>query len=236
MSRCTKMVDVGRRQFLRGGSIAAAGLATAAVLPAEQAKAAPANAQIDYPSNKLANFADLKVNEPIDIAYPDADSPGDLDQARPSPWTGGVGPDGDIVAYSVMCPHKGWHLSYNADDKTLQLPRSLHPFRLRGWRTADLGPCHAEPATVHAPRGRERRHLCRRRGRTDLRSPVQRAGVGRETMTYKRQIDRLPILPQAPPSHNVTCHYCIVGCGYKAYTWPIAIPKDTPGSNAWRAI
>ena len=20
---------------------------------------------------------------------------------------------------------------------------------------------------------------------------------------------------------NVTCHYCIVGCGYKAYTWPV---------------
>lgn len=40
-------------------------------------------------------------------------------------------------------------------------------------------------------------------------------------MAYKRQIDRLPIIPAAAKEHNVTCHYCIVGCGYKAYTWPM---------------
>ncbi|MBC7284684.1 arsenate reductase (azurin) large subunit [Hoeflea sp.] len=39
-------------------------------------------------------------------------------------------------------------------------------------------------------------------------------------MAYKRQIDRLPIPPKDARVHNVTCHYCIVGCGYKAYTWP----------------
>ena len=39
-------------------------------------------------------------------------------------------------------------------------------------------------------------------------------------MAYKRQIDRLPIPPRDAKVHNVTCHYCIVGCGYKAYTWP----------------
>ncbi len=40
-------------------------------------------------------------------------------------------------------------------------------------------------------------------------------------MTYKRQTDRLPIIPVDAKEHNVTCHYCIVGCGYKAYTWPM---------------
>jgi arsenite oxidase large subunit len=39
-------------------------------------------------------------------------------------------------------------------------------------------------------------------------------------MAYKRQIDRLPIIPADAKEFNVTCHYCIVGCGYKAYTWP----------------
>ena len=39
-------------------------------------------------------------------------------------------------------------------------------------------------------------------------------------MAYKRQIDRLPIPPKGAKVHNVTCHYCIVGCGYKAFTWP----------------
>ena len=40
-------------------------------------------------------------------------------------------------------------------------------------------------------------------------------------MAYKRHVDRLPIIPVDAKVHNVTCHYCIVGCGYKAYTWPV---------------
>ena len=40
-------------------------------------------------------------------------------------------------------------------------------------------------------------------------------------MAYKRQIDRLPIIPKDAKEFNVTCHYCIVGCGYKAYSWPV---------------
>ncbi len=49
-------------------------------------------------------------------------------------------------------------------------------------------------------------------------------------MAYKRQIDRLPIIPASAKVHNVTCHYCIVGCGYKAYTWPIN-KQGTTSSN-----
>ena len=40
-------------------------------------------------------------------------------------------------------------------------------------------------------------------------------------MAYKRHIDRLPIVPKDAKQFNVVCHYCIVGCGYHAYTWPI---------------
>jgi arsenite oxidase small subunit len=122
MKGCDKLVDVGRRQFLRGAGLATVGAATATVaLPTPEAKAATALARVTYPSNRLANVKDLKVNEPLDIAYPDADSPGvliKLGQAVP----GGVGPDGDVVAYSTLCPHKGWSLSYSAPDKTLNCP------------------------------------------------------------------------------------------------------------------
>ncbi|MBC7284685.1 arsenate reductase (azurin) small subunit [Hoeflea sp.] len=127
MSRCNKMVDLGRRHFLRGGAIAAAGAATAAVLPADQARAAPASALLDYPANRLGNVADLKVNEPVDITYPDADSPGILLKIG-QPVEGGVGPDGDIVAYSVLCPHKGWLMSYRAEDKSLNCPGHFSRF------------------------------------------------------------------------------------------------------------
>ena len=40
-------------------------------------------------------------------------------------------------------------------------------------------------------------------------------------MAYKRNIDRLPIPPKDATVHNVTCHFCIVGCGYKAYSWDL---------------
>ncbi|MDP3552534.1 arsenate reductase (azurin) large subunit [Methylocystis sp.] len=51
-------------------------------------------------------------------------------------------------------------------------------------------------------------------------------------MAYKRQIDRLPIVPRDAKEFNVVCHYCIVGCGYKAYTWPINKQGgDAPDKN-----
>lgn len=118
--KCYKLVDVGRRQFLRGGAVAAAGAAVSVVAPGE-AKAAPANAQVDYPSNRLGNIADLAVNEPMDIEYPDADSPGVMLKLGEA-VEGGVGPDGDIVAYSVLCPHRGWFLNYNGDDRSFNCP------------------------------------------------------------------------------------------------------------------
>jgi arsenite oxidase large subunit len=53
-------------------------------------------------------------------------------------------------------------------------------------------------------------------------------------MAYKRHIDRLPIIPADATKHNVTCHYCIVGCGYHAYTWPVNKQGGTaPEENAF---
>ncbi|SIN76530.1 arsenite oxidase small subunit [Vannielia litorea] len=118
--KCNRLVDAGRRQFLRGGLAGAAGAAAATVMSTQQAKA-QGLARVEYPPNRLANIADLVENEPLDITYPDDESPGvllKLGTAVP----GGVGPDGDIVAFSTLCPHKGWYLSYNAGDRTLNCP------------------------------------------------------------------------------------------------------------------
>jgi arsenite oxidase large subunit len=55
-------------------------------------------------------------------------------------------------------------------------------------------------------------------------------------MTYKRNIDRLPIPPKGASVHNVVCHYCIVGCGYKAYSWDVDHQGGTsPSQNAFGA-
>jgi arsenite oxidase small subunit len=82
MKRCRTLVDVGRRQFLRGTSIAAAGLAATATL-APRADAAPSLARVSYPSNRLGNVKDLEVNQPLDVSYPDADAPGVLLKLAP---------------------------------------------------------------------------------------------------------------------------------------------------------
>lgn len=118
--KCNRLVDTGRRQFLRGGLIGAAGAAASGMLPSDQAQASGL-ARVTYPANRLANISDLVVNEPLDIEYPDADSPGVLLKLGEA-VEGGVGPDGDIVAYSVLCPHKGWFLSYNDADRTFNCP------------------------------------------------------------------------------------------------------------------
>jgi arsenite oxidase large subunit len=55
-------------------------------------------------------------------------------------------------------------------------------------------------------------------------------------MAYKRNIDQLPIPPQDATVHNVTCHFCIVGCGYKAYSWDLNTQgTTTAGGNAFGA-
>jgi arsenite oxidase small subunit len=100
--------------------MAAAGAAAAAVTISE-AHAAPAPARVDYPSNKLANIRDLKVDEPLNVSYPDSDAPGvllKLGKRVPS----GAGADGDIVGFSTVCPHKGFPLAYNKTDRTLNCP------------------------------------------------------------------------------------------------------------------
>jgi len=120
MKSCPKMVDAGRRHFMTGAGFAAAGAVAASVAPSPS-KAAPAPARVDYPSNRLANLRDLTANEPLAVAYPDRDAPGVLLKLGKR-VAGGVGPDGDIVGFSTTCPHKGFPLSYNKADHSLNCP------------------------------------------------------------------------------------------------------------------
>jgi arsenite oxidase small subunit len=109
MKRCNRMVDVGRRQFLSGGATAAAAAVAAGAMPAPAA-ATPSLARVNYPSQRIGNVKDLKVDQPVQISYPDKDSPGVLLKLGRR-VEGGVGPDGDIVAFTTLCPHKGFTLN-----------------------------------------------------------------------------------------------------------------------------
>ncbi|PZQ12418.1 MAG: arsenate reductase (azurin) small subunit [Ancylobacter novellus] len=126
MKSCEKLVDAGRRRFLAGAGLAAAGGAAAAVMPTQAHAASPA-ALVKYPSNRLGNVSDLKPDEAFDVAYPDQDAPGVLLKLGKR-VEGGVGPDGDIVGFAALCPHKGFYMNYRPEDRTLNCPGHFSRF------------------------------------------------------------------------------------------------------------
>jgi len=99
--------------------MAAAGVAAATVAIPQGKAASPA--RLRYPSNRLANVSELKANEPLNVSYPDNDAPGVLLKLGKR-VANGVGPERDIVGFSTTCPHKGFPLSYNKSDRTLNCP------------------------------------------------------------------------------------------------------------------
>lgn len=122
MDGCDRLVAAGRRAFFARTAAAAAGIAVRGALPARaDSKREEALALIEYPRKWLVNLKDLKVDQPVSLAYPDDDSPGVLLKLG-TRVEGGAGPDGDIVAFSTLCPHKGYPLFYRADDRTLNCP------------------------------------------------------------------------------------------------------------------
>jgi arsenite oxidase small subunit len=122
MKRCDNLVEIGRRGFLSRAGLATAGAAFATMVPlTAQAATAPAAALVKYPPNKLANIKDLQADQPLNVTYPDNDAPGVLLKLGKT-VPGGVGPDGDIVGFSTVCPHRGFPLSYSAADRSLNCP------------------------------------------------------------------------------------------------------------------
>lgn len=114
----------GRRFFLKiaGTSAAAAG---AALVPGAANAASPrANVgatALPYPTTKVAKARGMQVNAPLSFNYPDASSPCvAIKTGKAVP--GGVGPEGDIVAYSILCTHMGCPVSYDAAAKTFKCP------------------------------------------------------------------------------------------------------------------
>ncbi len=119
MNGCDTLADARRRMFLTRAAATAVGGAVMTAVPPRMA--APALARVTYPSLHLGTLAALRFNEPKAVTYPDADSPGVLIKLGAA-VEGGVGPDGDIVAFSTQCPHKGFQLFYRPDDRTLSCP------------------------------------------------------------------------------------------------------------------
>ncbi|MBI1384370.1 MAG: arsenate reductase (azurin) small subunit [Rhizobiales bacterium] len=112
---------IGRRSFLKAGAFGlAAGLGAAAARPG-------AAANPTFPVTEIAAIADLEVGAEVVFEYPDENSPAVLLRLA-GPAEGGVGPNESIVAYSLLCTHKGCPVQFLADRQMLICPCHFSSF------------------------------------------------------------------------------------------------------------
>lgn len=110
-----------RREFFKRSAGVAAGTAAivGGVSAADAATAEAGRTTLPFKAKPLAQVAALAENAPVRFTYPDAASPCvliKLGKAVP----GGVGPDGDIVAYSTLCTHMGCPVTYEASTRVFK--------------------------------------------------------------------------------------------------------------------
>ncbi len=110
---------VSRRTFFKVSGATAASAAIAIPAAAEAAQAEAGRTTLPYPRKPVAKLGGLKVNAPVAFTYPDASSPcAMLKMGHRVP--GGVGPDGDVVAYSTLCTHMGCPIAYDAQARAFK--------------------------------------------------------------------------------------------------------------------
>ncbi len=117
-------LKLSRRLFLKSSSGAAA--AIGGVGAASAKSAAPAarpvgqtTTTLDYPKHSLGKTVGLPLDKAVAFNYPDGDSPC-MALRMGSPVPGGVGPNGDIVAFSSLCTHMGCQVAYDAGTRTFK--------------------------------------------------------------------------------------------------------------------
>jgi arsenite oxidase small subunit len=109
--------DESKREFLKLGISLSALLAVGGIAAVSRSISSPAattfGQQKTFPKVKVANLSDLVVNVPVFFNYPLDDEPNMLVKLG-SKASGGAGPDGDIVAFSLLCQHLGCVYSFIA--------------------------------------------------------------------------------------------------------------------------
>jgi arsenite oxidase small subunit len=111
--------SVSRRMFFKVSGASAAGVAIAAPGLAQAAQAEAGRTTLPYPRKAVGAASALKVNEPVAFMYPDESSPCAMVRMGRR-VQGGVGPDGDIVAFSTLCTHMGCPVAYDAQARSFK--------------------------------------------------------------------------------------------------------------------
>ena len=116
------MSKMNRRSFLKGsGAVAAIPLTGFSGGVLAKQSSANTGGSLDYPQTSIGNTDSLPVNKAISFNYPDGDSPcAMIRMGQEVP--GGIGPNKDIVAYSILCNHMGCPLVYAPETRTFKCP------------------------------------------------------------------------------------------------------------------
>jgi arsenite oxidase small subunit len=107
--------DESKREFLKVGLSLSVLLAVGGIAAVSRSISSPAattsGQPTTFPRVEVANLGDLVVNVPVFFNYPLDDEPNMLVKLGQKA-SGGVGPDGDIVAFSLLCQHLGCVYSF----------------------------------------------------------------------------------------------------------------------------
>ncbi len=117
------MPNMTRREFVYLGAATGAVLAAGAALPlailTRDAEGNAVGAAVFFPEKRVASLGDLEIGVPVMFDYPfegQASMLVKLGEQVPN----GIGPDGDVVAFSRICTHMGCELTgYQAEHQVL---------------------------------------------------------------------------------------------------------------------
>lgn len=116
---------ISRREFIKAGSggavLSGAGLLAGGLSAAMPAEACTTRATLDYPEVALGQASALAINAALSFSFPDPRSPCALIRMGYA-IPGGVGPDRDIIAYSILCSHMGCPVAYDPASRNFKCP------------------------------------------------------------------------------------------------------------------
>ena len=113
---------VDLRKLTRREFVQLTGAGTAALTAAGLPLASPAaQGSTVYPAQEVASLSSLAPGDAVGFNYPDENSPALLIRLAETA-TDGVGPDQSIVAYSILCTHKGCPVSFKPEQRMLICP------------------------------------------------------------------------------------------------------------------
>ena len=171
MKRCDNLVDVGRRQFLSGAGAATAAVAAATLVTAE-AKADTRRRTGQISVQSACEPCPAQGQRAVQRKLSGCRRPWRPDQAGPARAWRCRSRRRRRRLFDHL-PAQGFPPELPCVRQDDELPRPLFSLRLRERRSAGLGASHTESSAICSAGRRQRRHLCRWRGRASLRPPFK---------------------------------------------------------------